>query len=42
MADDAGGGDPGPNTLELRLVGTELTIHGFPHEDVGRLLNEIS
>ncbi len=38
LSDDAGGWDPGPNTLELRLVGTELTINGFPHPDVDRLL----
>lgn len=30
--------DSGSNTLELRLVGTELTINGFPHPDVSRLL----
>ncbi len=34
----AEGWDSGPNTLELRLVGTELTINGFPHPDVSRLL----
>ncbi len=39
LDDGAGGLDPGPNTLELRLVGTELTINGFPHPDVSRLLS---
>ncbi len=38
LADDTGGWDAGPNTLELRLAGTELTINGFPHPDVSRLL----
>ena len=38
LSDDAGGWDAGPNTLELRLVGGELTINGFPHPDVSRLL----
>ncbi len=40
LDDGDGGLDPGPNTLELRLVGTELTINGFPHQDVSRLLGE--
>ena len=38
LENSAEGWDPGPNTLELRLVGTELTINGFPHPDVSRLL----
>ncbi len=38
LDEGADGWDPGPNTLELRLTGGELTINGFPHPDVGRLL----
>ncbi len=37
-ADLAGGWDPGSNTLELRLVGTELTINGFPHPQIDEYL----
>ena len=40
LDDGAGGLDPGPNTLELRLLGSELTINGFPHPDVSRLVGE--
>jgi len=37
LADEVGGWDAGANTIELRLVGGELTINGFPDESIVEL-----
>lgn len=34
LAEEVGGWDSGANTIELRLVGGELTINGFPDESI--------
>ena len=34
LSDHVDGWDPGANTIELTLTGTQLTINGFPSEDV--------
>lgn len=41
MAEDREGWDRSPNTLEIRLVGTELVVNGFPDPDLNRWLGSI-
>ena len=38
MSDAADGWDSGANTVELRLIGNQITINGFPADGIGRLI----
>ena len=41
MADDEAGWDASPNTIELRLVGGQLIINGFPHQSIVAMNEQI-
>lgn len=41
LRDRPSGWDEGANTIELRLIGGELFINGFPHPELTRLLGQI-